>query len=124
MSHDHIKGEKTVFNMVLTAFNELKGQVSLENISEEFKYTKDCMQLFQRGHTRANVNWEEMKMAKKNKKKTSVMFLTKRRKNSGIYRWIFSGKPWPNKSQSSDLHERIEQPCIAFEKRNLKKKWL
>ena len=64
MSNNHIKGKKTVFNMLLTAFNELKGQVSLENIYEEFKYTKDCMQLFRQGHTRASVKWEEMNNGK------------------------------------------------------------
>ena len=64
MSNNRIKGKKIVFNLLLTAFNELKGQVSLENISEEFKYTKDCMQLFRQGHIRANVNWEEMNNGK------------------------------------------------------------
>ena len=34
------------------------------NISEEFKYTNDCIQLFRQGHTRANVNWEEMNSGK------------------------------------------------------------
>ena len=39
ISNKHIKGKKTVFNMLLTAFNELKCQVSLEKIPEEFEYT-------------------------------------------------------------------------------------
>ena len=64
MSNNHIKGKKTVFNMLLTAFNELKGQVSLENISEGFKYTKDCMPIFRQGHTSASVKWEEMNNGK------------------------------------------------------------
>ena len=65
MSIKHIKGKKTVFNMLLTAYNELKCQVSLENIPEEFEYTNDCMQLFRQGHTRANVHWEKMNNSKR-----------------------------------------------------------
>ena len=42
----------------------IPSQLSLENISEEFKYTKDCMKLFRQGHTRASVKWEEMNNGK------------------------------------------------------------
>ena len=56
--------------MLLTSFNELKCQVSLEHIPEELKYTNDCMQLFRQGHIMANVHWEEVNNGKRDQEES------------------------------------------------------
>ena len=48
--------------MSLTAFNELKGRVLLENVAKDFKHTEDCMLL-----NRQNIGkciWEELENEK------------------------------------------------------------
>ena len=52
-----------MFNMLLTAFNELKGQVSLENISDKLKHTNIVCNYLDK-NTMANVNWEEINNGK------------------------------------------------------------
>ena len=61
---DHcVRGKKTTFNMLLTAFNELKGRVSLENVAKDFKYTEDCMLLNRQ--TKGKCMWKELDNEKK-----------------------------------------------------------
>ena len=62
LNDQNLKGKKTTFNMLLSAFTEMKGKFNLENVAKEFKYTKELMGLCRQPNL--NCNWKEFDQGK------------------------------------------------------------
>ena len=62
LNDQNLKGKKTTFNMLLSAFTEMKGKFTQENVAKEFKYTKELMGLCRQPNL--NCNWKEFDQGK------------------------------------------------------------
>ena len=57
-----LKGKKTTFNLLLSAFTEMKAKFNLENVAKEFQYTKELMGLCRQPNM--SCKWEEFEKGK------------------------------------------------------------
>ena len=62
LNNQNLKGKKTTFNMLLSAFTEMKGKFNLENVAKEFSYTKELMGLCRQPNV--DCNWKEFDQGK------------------------------------------------------------
>ena len=73
--HDRIVGKKpTVFHLLMTRFQEIKGSVEFDRIEKEFRYTKEFKGLIKE---RGNVLTEELTNSKEDQEENIRDFLTR-----------------------------------------------
>ena len=55
---EEVRGNKTIFNMLMSAVSDSKGRFEPENLAKECQHTEDIMRLCRTSNTKCN--WEEM----------------------------------------------------------------
>ena len=58
MEDTTVRGKRTIFNMLLSTFNEIKGRIYLENVAKDFKYANGCRLLNRQN--KANCTLDEL----------------------------------------------------------------